>query len=46
VYGQIAGAYYGVEGIPSEWRKQVTRAGEIVAMAERLLEAAQGAPPA
>jgi len=40
VYGQIAGAYYGVEGIPAEWRKKLAmrelieqRATELYAMA-------------
>ena len=40
VYGQIAGAYYGIEGIPSEWREKLAmrdlieqRATELHAMA-------------
>jgi ADP-ribosylglycohydrolase len=40
VYGQIAGAYYGEEGIPAEWRSKLAmrelieqRAGELHAMA-------------
>lgn len=40
VYGQIAGAYYGVEGIPAEWREKLAmrelieqRAAELHAMA-------------
>jgi len=40
VYGQIAGAYYGVEGIPAEWREKLAmrelieqRATELHAMA-------------
>ena len=36
IYGQIAGAYYGVDAIPAEWRARITRGEEIVAMAERL----------
>ncbi len=35
VYGQIAGAYYGVEGIPAEWRAKL-------AMRERIGELADG----
>src|SRR5690606_18842481 len=35
VYGQIAGAYYGVEGIPREWL-------EGLAMRERIEELARG----
>jgi ADP-ribosylglycohydrolase len=40
VYGQIAGAYYGVDGIPAEWREKLAmrelieqRATELHAMA-------------
>jgi ADP-ribosylglycohydrolase len=40
VYGQLAGAYYGVEGIPAEWREKLAmrdlidrRAVELHAMA-------------
>jgi len=39
VYGQIAGAYYGADGIPSEWREKLAmrdlieqRAAELHAM--------------
>ncbi len=42
VYGQIAGAYYGADGIPAEWRAKVAmrelieqRATELHAMAEQ-----------
>ena len=42
VYGQLAGAYYGVEGTPQEWRERVTRAGDIAEMAERLVSGAAG----
>ncbi|MBA4188438.1 MAG: ADP-ribosylglycohydrolase [Planctomycetaceae bacterium] len=41
VYGQIAGAYYGVEGIPAEWREKLAmrelieqRAAELHAMGQ------------
>lgn len=40
VYGQIAGAYYGEEGIPSAWRERITRAGDIAALADGLRRAA------
>ena len=40
IYGQIAGAYYGVEAIPSEWRERLTMRAEIERMAERLFELA------
>ena len=36
IYGQIAGAYYGVEGIPAAWREQLTMADEITSMAEAI----------
>ena len=39
IFGQLAGAHYGVEGIPAEWRKTVAMADGIVGMAERLLDA-------
>ena len=38
VFGQIAGAYYGVDGIPAEWRDVVHRADDIAALATRLFE--------
>ena len=40
IYGQIAGAYYGVEGIPSEWRERLTMRAEMEEMADRLYELA------
>ena len=40
IYGQIAGAYYGVEGIPAEWREQLAMADEITSMADGLFELA------
>ena len=41
IYGQIAGAYYGVEAIPSKWREQLTMTTEITSMADSLYEHAQ-----
>ena len=38
IYGQIGGAYYGVEAIPSEWRQILTMSAEIVAMADNLFD--------
>jgi ADP-ribosyl-[dinitrogen reductase] hydrolase len=38
VYGQLAGAYYGEEGIPSEWRNSLAFREEIQDLADRLLE--------
>jgi len=37
VYGQLAGAYYGADAIPLEWRDRLARRPEIEALAERLL---------
>lgn len=36
VYGQLAGAYYGLRAIPRDWRRQIARADEILALADRL----------
>jgi ADP-ribosylglycohydrolase len=38
VYGQLAGAYYGVEAIPSRWRKKLAHRETIESMARRLVE--------
>jgi ADP-ribosyl-[dinitrogen reductase] hydrolase len=37
-YGQLAGAFYGYEAIPGEWRKEVYQANELVEIADKLLE--------
>ena len=39
VCGQIAGAFYGVQAIPVEWRKKITLADEIIHLADRLHDA-------
>jgi ADP-ribosyl-[dinitrogen reductase] hydrolase len=36
VCGQIAGAFYGVEGIPKAWRERLVMADEIAELADRL----------
>lgn len=36
IYGQLAGAYYGLSGIPSEWVASISMRAEIVRLAERL----------
>lgn len=36
VCGQVAGAFYGEEGIPAAWRAQLTMREEIIALADRL----------
>jgi ADP-ribosylglycohydrolase len=40
VYGQLAGAFYGYEGIPERWRSLVAHADVILGMADRLAELA------
>ena len=42
IYGQIAGAHYGVDSIPLEWRERLTLSSEITAMADSLWEHAKG----
>lgn len=37
IYGQLAGAFYGVEGIPYRWREKVAMAEKILQMADDLL---------
>ena len=38
IYGQLAGAHFGVEGIPAEWRAKLAMAEEITALADALYE--------
>jgi ADP-ribosyl-[dinitrogen reductase] hydrolase len=38
VYGQIAGAYYGEDGIPQDWREKLAGRSLIESLAERLFE--------
>jgi ADP-ribosyl-[dinitrogen reductase] hydrolase len=38
VYGQIAGAYYGEEGIPQSWREKLAMRETIEGFADKLLE--------
>ena len=38
IYGQLAGALYGLDGIPARWRERVHRRDEILAFADALLE--------
>jgi len=41
IYGQIAGATYGVEAIPAKWRDVLTMATEITSMADSLYDHAR-----
>ena len=36
IYGQLAGAYYGIEGIPEEWRKKCFVSSLILLFADEL----------
>lgn len=38
IYGQLAGAWYGVDGIASPWREQLARRAEIESLARQLLD--------
>lgn len=40
VYGQIAGAFYGADGIPAEWRAKLVMRETIESLAERLCQLA------
>jgi ADP-ribosyl-[dinitrogen reductase] hydrolase len=40
IYGQLAGAYYGVEGIPAEWRNRIVHADLILSFADKLFDMA------
>jgi ADP-ribosylglycohydrolase len=40
IYGQLAGALYGVDAFPAEWRAKLVRHDDIVALADALLELA------
>ena len=41
IYGQIAGAHYGVEAFPPEWRERLAMAPEITSLADRLYDHAR-----
>ena len=38
IYGQLAGACCGVEGIPAEWRRRLAMGSEIESLADSLFE--------
>ncbi len=40
IYGQLAGAYYGVDQIPIEWREKLAKRDLIESLAERLWQLA------
>ena len=41
VYGQLAGAYYGYNALPEDWRKNLYKESEIVRIADKLLNMGQ-----
>ncbi len=41
VYGQIAGAYYGLPGIPEQWQEIIHQKDMIISLADRILAGAQ-----
>jgi ADP-ribosyl-[dinitrogen reductase] hydrolase len=41
VYGQLAGAYYGIEGIPTDWREKIAKRDVILGLADQLYAHAQ-----
>ena len=41
VYGQLAGAYYGVESIPNIWRNELSKADVLENMADKLFTASK-----
>ena len=44
IYGQLAGAVYGVDGIPPHWREKVVMRDEILALADSLYDLAHRDP--
>jgi ADP-ribosylglycohydrolase len=40
IYGQLAGAWYGVEAMPAHWQERLARRDLVTAFADRLLELA------
>jgi ADP-ribosyl-[dinitrogen reductase] hydrolase len=44
ICGQVAGAYYGISGIPPQWLRQLTMLKEITELANQLYNASQNRP--
>lgn len=44
IFGQLAGAFWGVEGIPAEWRNKVAKRGTILDLADQLLALSESQP--
>ena len=45
VYGQLAGAYYGLEGIPAHWRDRLAKKAQLSAFADGLYDLATDLAP-
>jgi len=45
IYGQLAGAFYGVDGIPSKWLEKVVMREKIEELADQLLELSERLAP-
>jgi ADP-ribosylglycohydrolase len=45
VYGQLAGAFYGEQGIPQQWRMRLAQRLLIESLADRLFELSSMASP-
>ena len=41
IYGQLAGAYYGINAIPDSWRSKLAMSSRIMELAEGLFEFAR-----
>lgn len=41
IYGQLAGAYYGLEGVPLAWRTRLARRDQIIELADALFDFAE-----
>ncbi len=46
IYGQLAGAFYGADAIPADWRSKLTALDTLESFASRLADAAIAAQEA
>ena len=42
IYGQLAGAFYGIDGIPAAWRQRIALRDQIIDLSDRLFALATG----
>ncbi|MCY3801283.1 MAG: ADP-ribosylglycohydrolase family protein [Chloroflexi bacterium] len=42
IYGQLAGAFYGIDAIPAKWRGRIALRDDIISLADRLFALAAG----